>query len=137
MTLTFDETRAKRVMWLSIFGGGLLTLIGLRFLFVPQSAAMTFGLAPEFSGNEMHYVVGLRDIWLGGLAIAFAWLREWRALSFWFIGAAGCCFLDSGIVAASSANPFAMAFHIGSGVFCAFLARAAWALARQKSELAS
>ncbi len=134
MTLTFDETRAKRVIWLSVFGGGLLTLIGVRFLLVPQSAAMTFGLAPGFAGHEMHYVVGLRDIWLGGMAIAFALLREWRALALWFIGAAGCCFIDSVIVAASSANPFAMAFHIGSGVFCAFIARASWALARQKAQ---
>ncbi len=136
MNSTFDEARAKRVIWLSVFGGGLLALIGFRFIVVPQSAALTFGLAPDFSGYEMHYIVALRDIWLGGLAIAFALLREWRALALWFIGAAGCCFLDSGIVAASSANPYAMAFHIGSGVFCVLLARAAWALAGQKAAVA-
>lgn len=113
-----------RLVWLSLFGGALLTLIGIRFLIVPESAASTFGVGTEISGTELHHIIGVRDIWLGALAVLFAILREWRALAAWFILAAGVCFYDAGIVFHTTANIWAMAFHCGSGVFCGKVGRA-------------
>lgn len=122
--------RVSRVFWLSLLAGGLLGLIGVRFLIVPDAAAMTFGLADQLRGHELHYVIALRDIWLGGMGIALAVLREWRCLALWFAGAASVCLLDSLIVLYSSANPWAIAFHLGAALFCALVGRGAWKLYR-------
>ncbi len=112
-----------RLVWLSLFAGGLLTLIGIRFMIVPESAAFTFGVGVDQPGTELHHIIGVRDIWLGGLAVLFAILREWRALAAWFILAAGVCFYDAGIVFTTTAHAWAIAFHCGSGVFCALVGR--------------
>ena len=48
-------------------------------------------------GHELYYIIGLRNVWLGLLAIAFAALREWRALALWFTFGAIVCFADASI----------------------------------------
>lgn len=121
-------TRHGRIAALAILAGALLLLIGVRFLVVPESAGKTFGLTPAMTGSEMHYVVGLRDVWLGALAVAFALLREWRALALWLLFAVLVCWGDAVIIASSGGPALAIAFHVGSGVFCLVLGIAAWRL---------
>lgn len=121
-------TRHGRIAALALFAGALLLLIGIRFLVVPESAGKTFGLTPAMTGSEMHYVIGLRDVWLGALAVAFALLAEWRALALWLLFAVLVCWGDAAIIATSGGPPIAVAFHVGSGVFCLALGFAAWRL---------
>src|SRR5262245_45102538 len=102
------------VLAIGLAGGVLLTGIGIRFLVVPDSAAFTFGIAEPPSGYELHYIIGLRDVWLGLLAVAFALLRQWLALALWFGLGTIVCFADAGIVATSSGMPLQVAFHAGS-----------------------
>lgn len=126
-TSTIDRSRHRHVVWLGVFGGALLFIIGVRFMLVPDSALYTFGLAsaPENS-KGVHYVIGLRDLWLGALAIVFALLRDWRALGLWFLMGALVCWSDAAIVAANDGPTLAIAFHSGSGVFCLALGWGAW-----------
>ncbi|MBL8566311.1 MAG: DUF4267 domain-containing protein [Hyphomicrobiaceae bacterium] len=116
----------RHLLWLSVGTGLLLAFIGIRFLIVPRSAANTFGLAREIAGYELHHIVGLRDIWLGLLAVALAAFREWRALALWFGLGALVCFADASIAAGSSGKLRAIAFHTGSGIVCAWMAAAIW-----------
>ncbi len=107
--------------WLTgicLFGGLLLAVIGIRFLLVPESAARTFGIATPPAGYEMHYLIGLRDIWLGLLAAALAALHQWRAVMLWSGMGAIVCFADSGIAGMSSGKLPQVAFHFGSGIVC-------------------
>jgi hypothetical protein len=103
-------------------GGALLAVIGIRYLVVPKSAAFTFGVAEPPLGHELHYIIGLRNVWLGLLACAFAILREWRALALWFGFGSVVCFADAAIAATSSGGLPQVAFHMGSGVMCVVLA---------------
>jgi uncharacterized protein DUF4267 len=125
LPLSFSS-KNRHVVWLAVFAGALLCLIGVRFIVVPRAAANTFGLAREIANYELHRIVGLRDLWLGGLAVAFALAREWRALALWLLLGAGVCFADAAIAGASSGKALAVAFHAGSGVFCLWLGVAAW-----------
>ena len=120
------SSKTRHIVWFALLAGGLLALIGVRFILVPESAARTFGLARARQGYELHAIIGLRDLWLAGLAIAFALLGEWRALALWLGLGAVVCFADALIVALSSGRAHAIAFHVGSGVFCAALALASW-----------
>ncbi|MBU2582308.1 MAG: DUF4267 domain-containing protein [Alphaproteobacteria bacterium] len=110
------------VAWLSIFVGAVLMVIGLRFLIVPDGAAATFGLGRAAEGPYLHYVIGLRDLWLGGLAIAFAYLRDWRALFLWLAMGVAVCLSDASVVWAFGGPRAAIIFHCGAGVLCAGLA---------------
>lgn len=103
-------------------GGVLLFVIGVRFLLVPEQAARTFGLAREIAGHELHTMIGLRDLWLGALAIAFALARQWRALSLWFGFGAMVCFADAGVAWGSSGRTGPVAFHIICGLLSVGLA---------------
>ncbi|MGQ0457661.1 MAG: DUF4267 domain-containing protein [Hyphomicrobium sp.] len=107
---------------IAFLAGLLLAAIGIRFLIAPDRAAHTFGLAKDIAGFELHQVIGLRDLWLGALAMAFAALKEWRALALWFGFGAIVCFADAGIAAASSGRPEPVAFHVVCGFACAALA---------------
>jgi len=98
--------------------GVLLTIIGIRYLLVPKSAAVTFGVIQPPSGYELHYIIGLRNVWLGLLAIGLAVLRQWRGLALWFGIGAVVCFADAAIAGTSSGRLPQVAFHIGSGVVC-------------------
>jgi hypothetical protein len=103
-------------------GGLLLTVIGIRYLLVPNSAARTFGLIDPLKGSELHYIVGLRNVWLGLLAVALAVFRNWPALVLWFGMGALVCFGDAAIAMSSSGKLGPVAFHVGSGVMCVALA---------------
>lgn len=124
ITAPQSPAKHRHLVWLGVFAGLLLALIGVRFMLVPRTAANNFGLAKDVTGLELHYVVGLRDVWLGLLAVAFAALREWRALALWLALGALVCFADALVVATATGKPLAIAFHAGSGVFCALLALA-------------
>ncbi|CFX43892.1 conserved membrane protein of unknown function [Candidatus Filomicrobium marinum] len=126
-------TRRKPIVALAVIAGALLTLIGIRFLLVPDSAAKTFGLTPAMAGAQLHAIIGLRDIWLGALAIAFALLGQWRALALWFLFGVLVCWADAAIVATSGGPRLAIAFHTGSGVFCLVLGVAAWRLSNKEA----
>lgn len=128
---TEPPSKHRHLAWLGVFAGLLLTVIGVRFMIVPRTAANNFGLAREIVGYELHQMIGLRDLWLGLLAVALAWLREWRALALWFALGALVCSADAVIAAGSSGKPLAIAFHVGSGVFCSGLALALAARVRR------
>ena len=125
-TSTMKPGKHRHLLWLSVGAGLLLAFIGIRFMIVPRSAANTFGLAREIAGYELHHIVGLRDIWLGLLAVALAALREWRALALWFGLGALVCFADASIAAGSSGKMRAIVFHTGAGIVCAWMAIAIW-----------
>mgnify|MGYP001481686989 CR=1 FL=1 len=126
MPANFSPAKSKHrhLVWLSVAAGVLLAVIGARFMIVPRTAANNFGLAKEIVGYELHQMVGLRDMWLGGLAVVFALMREWRALMIWFALGALVCWADASIAFYSSGKAVAVAFHALSGVFCAALALA-------------
>lgn len=122
-TMPEDLTRPRR-RWAARLGmaaGLVLLIIGLRFLAWPEAATRSFGLGRTPSPQALDVVIGLRDIWLGGLAVAFALLREWRALALWLLLGAIVCLGDAVIVAVHGGPWAALAFHVGSGVFCAVL----------------
>ena len=91
-------TRNQRlILMLCLLGGVLLAVLGARYFIRPEPAARTFGVPDRPLGHELYYIIGLRNIWLGLLAIAFATLREWRALALWFTLGAVVCFADASI----------------------------------------
>ncbi len=116
----------RRLFWLGIAGGFLLFAIGVRFIVDPGAAQRTFGLPRQLAGSELHAVSGLRDLWLGGLAVAFAWLRQWRALALWLLMGALVCFGDGLIVLNAGFKAWALAFHWGCGVVCLWGGARCW-----------
>jgi hypothetical protein len=119
--------RAERyLLGICFLGGVLLTVIGVRYLLLPEQAARTFGLPARAAGHELHAIIGLRNLWLGLLAIGFAVLRQWRALALWFALGALVCFADAMIAAGARAPLPALAFHVGSGLCCLALLAAVW-----------
>jgi uncharacterized protein DUF4267 len=118
--------RNRALVALGLVGGLLLAVIGLRYLLVPQSAARTFGVPGHPAGFELHYIIGLRNVWLGLMAAAFALLREWRALALWFAGAVVVCGADALIAAASTGRVPQVAFHLGCAIASAILAPLCW-----------
>ena len=110
------------VLAVCLLGGALLTLIGIRYFLSPEGAARTFGISATPTGHEFHYIIALRNVWLGLLAVAFAVLRDWRALTLWFGLGAIVCFADAAIAASSTGRVPQVAFHVGSGVACILLA---------------
>ena len=126
-------TRAERwVLTLGLIGGALLTVIGIRYFITPEGAARTFGVTARPAGYEFHYIIGLRNVWLGLLAVALAALREWRALALWFGLGAFVCFADAAIAASSTGRLPQIAFHVGCGLACVGLAAGSWRLATKK-----
>jgi hypothetical protein len=120
-------TRSERwILVVCLLGGVLLTVIGIRYLLVPESAARAFGVPGRPAGYELHAIIGLRNVWLGVLAIGFAVLRQWRALALWFAIGTIVCFADAFIAASSSGRLPQIAFHVGCGVGCIALAAATW-----------
>jgi hypothetical protein len=84
-------------------------------------------------GHELHYVIALRNVWLGLLAIGFALLRQWTALALWFGLGFFVCFGDAAIVLSTTGRWPQIAFHVGSGIACIVLAGAAWRFATKQS----
>jgi Domain of unknown function (DUF4267) len=116
------KKREWRFIALAALAGVILTVIGIRFLLWPEAAAKLFGIEPRPQGLQLHHIVGLRDLWLGLLAVGLVYLREWRALGLWFALGTFVCFGDAAIVWLSAGKPAAIAFHLCSGVFCAGMA---------------
>lgn len=114
------------VKTLAVLTGLALLAIGIRFLVDPSRAAQFFGIGRPGGAFDLHYVVGLRDLWLAGLLIGLALMAQWRALSLALALGALVCFGDSAIAAASSGRGVSIVFHAASGVFCAGLAWACW-----------
>ncbi|MFN0217432.1 MAG: DUF4267 domain-containing protein [Hyphomicrobium sp.] len=129
MPETPSSGQSRWIRAIAFLAGLLLAVIGVRFLIAPDGAARAFGLAKEITGLELHHVIGLRDLWLGALAMAFAVLKEWRALALWFAFGAVVCVSDAGIAAASSGRAGPITFHLVCGAICG--AVAAW-LARTR-----
>jgi hypothetical protein len=111
---------------LGVLAGMAMLIIGLRFLIVPEQAAKFFGVGAMPQGHQLHHAVGLRDLWAGALAIAFALTRQWRALTLWFATGALVCFSDAVLVHTSGVRPSAVTFHAVSGVLCTAIAVALW-----------
>lgn len=114
-------TQFSELPWLrraGVAAGIVLSLIGLRFLIVPESAAHFFGIDRLVTSHELHAVIGIRDVWLGLLAIVFAWRSDWRALGLWFMLAAGVCVADFVVVLRAGGAVPPLAFHAFSGLFC-------------------
>jgi hypothetical protein len=106
--------------------GVVLLIIGIRFLLVPHQAARFFGVAPGTGLADLHYVIGVRDIWLAAIVIILAALSDWRGLAIWLGLGVFVCVADAVIAAHSSGKAVAVAFHLASGVFCGALALACW-----------
>jgi hypothetical protein len=119
------------ILIFGIIGGVLLTVIGIRYFLTPEGAARTFGVPGRPAGYELHYIIGLRNVWLGLLAVAFALLREWRALALWFAMGTIVCFADASIAAGSTGRMAQVAFHVGCGLACIALAAGCWRLCKR------
>jgi hypothetical protein len=125
-------TRHQRLLLVfCLIGGILLTVIGVRYFLTPEGAARTFGVPGRPAGYELHYIIGLRNAWLGLLAVALAALREWRALALWFALGTIVCFADAFIAATSTGRVPQVAFHVGCGIACIGLASACRRLGRR------
>jgi hypothetical protein len=113
-------------------GGVLLAVIGVRYFVMPEQAVRTFGVAVPPAGYELHYIIGLRNVWLGLLAVGFAWLRQWTALGLWFGAGSVVCFADAAIAAGSTGKLPQVAFHVVCGMVCIALAAMAWRAAARE-----
>ena len=120
------KPRATVILTLAVLGGALLSVIGIRYLLVPESAARSFGVPARPVGHELYYIIGLRNLWLGVLAMGLAVLRQWRGLALWFALAVMVCFADALIAATATGKPPQVAFHLVCGVVCAVLAGVCW-----------
>jgi uncharacterized protein DUF4267 len=121
--------KSKRATVLLIvvgLGGVLLGVIGVRYLLVPESAARTFGVPGRPVGHELHSIIGLRNLWLGALAIGLAALRQWHGLALWFATGTAVCFADALIAATATGKPPQVAFHVLCGFLYAVLAGLCW-----------
>jgi Domain of unknown function (DUF4267) len=78
------------------------------------------------AGHELHYIIGLRNLWLGVLAIGLAALRQWHGLTLWFVIGTAVCFADALIAAKATGKPPQVAFHVLCGLLCALLAGLCW-----------
>jgi hypothetical protein len=131
-----EQGARRKRGWLAVVamaGGLLLAFIGLRYLLMPEQAAATFGLPKRPTGHELYHLVGLRNLWLGLLAVALATLRQWRALALWFAMATIVCFADAGIAANSTGKLPQIVFHVSCGVASAVLAMMLWRLAARET----
>jgi hypothetical protein len=122
--------KERAVLAVALLVGFILALLGLRFLLWPEAALRTFGVAKPARAFELHYVIGLRDLWLGLLALALAWLRDWRALAVWFALGTAVALADGLVAAASSGKWPQVAFHFASAILCAAASWQSWRLSR-------
>ena len=133
--------KERRTRWLllnvCLLGGALLTFIGVRYFLVPHAAARTFGVPGRPTGFELHYVLGLRNVWLGLLAVALALMRQWRALALWFAGAVVVCFSDAWIVSRSLGGLPQITFHVTCGAVSVVLAMLCWRTAHKADRAAT
>jgi hypothetical protein len=121
-----DHVRRRWLQGLAIAAGLALALIGVRFALVPRSAARFFGIDTPTAPADLHYVVALRDIWLGLIIVVLALWRDWRAVALWLGLGAVVCFADALIIAHATAWIGPMLFHVASGIYCTTLGLACW-----------
>jgi hypothetical protein len=128
------ESRTSRLVLilLCLLGGFLMTVIGVGYFVVPEQVARAFGVPGRPAGYELHHIIGLRNVWLGLLAVALAALREWRGLALWFTGAVAVCLADGLIAATSTGAIPQVALHFGCGIASAVLAVRCWRVAPRK-----
>lgn len=119
---------SRTIFWFSIATGVVLCAIGLRFLIQPETAAGFFGIDRRTPGIAPHAAIALRDLWLGLILIAFTVLKDWRAIAIWLGLGALVCLGDAAIALVSSGRWVSVSFHVASGMFCTWLASAAWRL---------
>ena len=122
---------ARIVAAFGVAAGVVLLVIGIRFLVWPEAATRAFGLGGRPPSTALDAVIGLRDLWLALLAIAFALLREWRALALWLLLGAGVCLGDAAIVAHHGGPWTALLFHGTSGLLCGLAGWRCWLLGRR------
>jgi len=130
-----EQATRRKMGWLAITsmaGGLLLAFIGVRYLLLPEQAAVTFGLPRRPPGHELYYIIGMRNLWLGLLAVALATFRQWRALALWFAMGTIVCFADAAIAASSTGKLPQIVFHITCGVASALLALGLWRVAARQ-----
>lgn len=120
------ERRERILLGLAVATGIVLFAIGIRFIAAPQAATRFFGIGDSPALYDLHYVIGLRDLWLALLVVLLALLREWRALALWLGLGALVCLADGWVAAGSSGRIASVLFHVGSGAFCAVLGTACW-----------
>ena len=126
-----SQRRSARVgLVLAALAGVALTVIGVRFLVSPEAASRFFGIGSRPDGFALHSVVGIRDLWLGLLAVAFAILRDYRAVGLWLGLGSVVCLADAAVVAGAAGKTAAIAFHVVSGLFCAIGAALCWRASR-------
>jgi len=118
--------RAAALLVIAGLAGVLLGVIGLRYVLVPESAARTFGVAGRPTGHELYYIIGLRNLWLGALAIGLAALRQWHGLALWFAMGTVVCFADALIAATATGKLPQVGFHVLCGLLCILLAALCW-----------
>lgn len=128
-----DRKLHRPLRWLGLGAGLLLLVIGIRFIAYPTAAQRTFGLPRQLAGTELHAIIGLRDIWLAGLALAFAGLRQWKALALWLLMGAAVCAADGFIVLKAGGKPWALAFHWSCGIVCLLAGARCWRLSADSS----
>ena len=116
----------KIVLAVCALAGTLVGLIGIHYLLIPESAARTFGLPGRPSGHELHDIIGLRNLWLGALAVGLAALRQWHGLAVWFSIGGFVCFADARLVANAAGELPQVAFHLACGVLFWCLAAVCW-----------
>jgi hypothetical protein len=121
----------KTIVALSVAGGVVLCVIGLRFLIVPEAAASFFGIEKRSPGFAPHAAIALRDLWLGLLLITLALRRDWSGVGFWFGLGTLVCFGDAAIAASSSGRWGSIVFHVISGLACLVIAAFVWSHARR------
>ena len=103
MTPQAKPSRAERwVIGLTSAAGIALLVIGIRFIAVPDQAARFFGLSKPPRPDDLHVIVGLRDLWLALLLIGLAACRQWLALAIGLGLGALVCFADAFVVVRSS-----------------------------------
>jgi hypothetical protein len=121
-----DHVRRQWLQGLAIAAGVVLALIGVRFGLVPRSAARFFGIDTPSSPAHLHYVIALRDVWLGLIIVMLALWRDWRGLALWLGLGAIVCFADALIIAHATGWISSILFHVASGIYCAALGIACW-----------
>jgi hypothetical protein len=118
-----EQGRHGRLL-LAVIGAtvGIFLMIGARFLLDPETAVRTFGVAEGGGARVLARAIGLRDLWLVGLAGVFLWLREWRALGVWLVLGALVCAGDAALVLADGGRAGALTFHAAASILWAVLA---------------
>lgn len=125
------DRHQRWLIGLSVATGLALLVIGVRFITAPRHAAQFFGIGTPSGPFDLHYVIGVRDLWLALAILALGWMREWRALAVMLGLGAIVCFADSAIAASSSGRTLSIMFHAASGVFCAGVALACWRMGQR------